>query len=218
MGGADGDGRPIAIGVTRRAFVASIPTVLVVSGCLETLEDGTETDGNGTGDDETGTDADDADPRFEVTTVDAPGSDPGTVGVPPDGQVQLVNFSRITCPTSRDMLSRVGEARDRLAESTTVGPDGAVHVLTVVDGSSGADPTPAELADWWAEQDGDWTVGIDEDGTLFDHHDVSVTPTTIAIDGTGTVHYRDEDATTSSNLVAGVERALEEGDDVDADQ
>lgn len=200
--------------MNRRSLITGTALVAAVSGCLDVLEGDGDLEDETDGDGDANRDGDGDDPSFEITTVDGPGSDAGTATVPADGQIQLVNFSRITCPTSRDMLSRVGEARRRLAESTTVGPDGTVHVLTVVDGSSGADPTPSELADWWAEQDGDWTVGIDEDGALFDHHDVSVTPTTVAIDPAGTVHWRDEDATTASNLVSGVERALEDADGV----
>lgn len=184
----------------RRSFIASSPLLAALSGCLDDS-------GTGTGRDET-----EDGPPFDVTAVDAPGSDAGTVSVPTTGQVQLVNFSRTTCPTSRALLSHVGEAKERLQESVDVGPDGTVHVMSVIDRTSGAQPSPSELSDWWADQNGDWTIAIDESGVLFDHHEVTVTPTTIAIDGTGEVHWRDEAGTTTSNMVSGVETALEESD------
>ncbi|WP_049889344.1 TlpA family protein disulfide reductase [Natronolimnohabitans innermongolicus] len=189
----------------RRSFVAGVTLALVaLAGCLD--DDG---DGDSEGDDDSDTSEDDT---LEVTTVDAPGSDAGTVTIPDDGQVQLVNCVRTTCPTSRGMLPRVGEARDRLAETYDVGLDGDVHVLTVIDESSGGSQSADELADWWAEQDGDWTVGVDDEGAVFDRYDVDGTPTTFAVDGAGEVHWRDEQGTTPNNLISGVETALEASD------
>ncbi|WP_436346138.1 TlpA family protein disulfide reductase [Natronorubrum sp. FCH18a] len=185
----------------RRSFIAATPSVAVLSGCLDDSGSGSN------GDEDAATERDE--PPFDVTTVDAPGSDAGTVTVPAADQIQLINFTRTTCPTSRAFLERVGEAEERLEESVDVGPDGTVHVLSVIDGSAGAQPSEAELADWWAEQDGDWTIGMDESGALVDHYEISSYPTTVAIDGDGDVHWRDEGGTTASNVVRGVETALE---------
>ncbi|MDQ2050437.1 TlpA family protein disulfide reductase [Natronolimnohabitans sp. A-GB9] len=175
--------------------------VTALSGCLDGLGSSDEDEQRGTGDEDA--------PPFEVQTVDAPGSDAGTVAVPTDGQVQLINHIRLECPTSRAMLSRVDEAVERLEDDYTVGPDGDVLALSVIDATIDSDPTPSELADWWAEHGGDWTIGIDEVGSLFDHHDVTGTPTTVAVDGDGEIHWRDEGGTTARNLVSGVESALE---------
>ncbi|WP_137291271.1 TlpA family protein disulfide reductase [Natronorubrum halophilum] len=187
----------------RRSVIAGVATLPILGGCLEDDEE------------EEANEAVQRDPPFDVTAVDAPGSEGGTFGVPTSGQVQLINFIRITCPTSRGMLSRVGEAYDRLEASHDVGPDGSVHVMTLINGSSGAQPSRSELSDWWVEQDGYWTIGIDEPGALFDFYNVTGTPTTIAIDGTGEVHWRDRGGTTAGNLVSGVETAFEDGNEVD---
>ncbi|MXV62576.1 TlpA family protein disulfide reductase [Natronorubrum sp. JWXQ-INN-674] len=181
----------------RRRVIAGAATLTTISGCLD----------SGSDEDETAPDRDE--PPFDVTTVDAPGSDAGTVSVPTAEQVQLVNFIRTTCPTSRGMLSHVGDAKDHFEDAYDVGPDGEILVMTVINGTAGSQLSESELADWWVEQDGDWPVGIDESGQLFDAHGVVGTPTTIAVDGTGDVHWRDEGGTTASNLVSGVETALE---------
>lgn len=188
----------------RRSLIATTATLATLSGCLDEYRGGPDADESGSSE-RTG-------PPFDVTTVDAPGSEAGTVSVPTADQVQLVNFARIHCPTSQAMLSRVGEAEERLEEELDVGPEGTVLVITVVDGSAEGEPTESDLADWWVEHDGDWTVGLDEDGALVDHHDVSGYPTTVAIDGRGEVHWRDKGGTTASNLLSGVETALEESD------
>lgn len=186
----------------RRPLIAAVATGPVLGGCLD---DGRESDGDGTESERDGL-------PLEIETVDGPGSEAGTVRVPSDDQVQLLNCIRITCPTSRAMLSRVGEARDELASAREVGPDGDVHVVTVVDEYSGSASSPPELGDWWDEQNGDWTLAVDEAGALFDAYDVTGTPTTLAIDGAGAVHWRDEGGTTATDLVGGVEEALEASD------
>ena len=193
-----GDGS--AYGVKRRAFIAGTAALATLSGCLESGPDGD------------GTEDESDESAVEIGTIEAPGSDGGTVTVPSGERVQLVNCIRITCPTSRAMLSRVAQARDELAESYEVGPEGDVHVVTVVDEYSGGASSPSELADWWAQQDGDWTIAVDEDGALFDAYEVTGTPTTLAIGGAGAVHWRDEGGTTASNLVGGVEDALAASD------
>ncbi|WP_339105564.1 TlpA family protein disulfide reductase [Haloterrigena salinisoli] len=192
------------------AGAASAAGVPALSGCLE---GGLDSNSDGNGSDENGDESTES--AIELATIDAPGSGEGTIRIPSEGQVQLVNCIRITCPTSRAMLSRVGEARDELATAHEVGPDGDVHVVTVVDEYSGAAPSPAELADWWAEQNGDWTLAVDEDGALFDAYGVTGTPTTLAVDGAGEAHWRDEGGTTAGNLVSGVEEALEASDGSD---
>ncbi len=191
----------------RRSLIAAATPLAVLSGCLDDTGSGWIAGEERATDDEA--EADRSEPPFDVTTVDGPGSDAGTVSVPTDGQVQLVNFTRLNCPTSKALLPRVEEARDRLAEAVDVGPDGTVHVLSVIDGSIGAQPSATELADWWAEQDGDWTIGNDETGALDDHYEITLRPTTIAIDGTGEIHWRDEGGTTVNTMVSGVETALE---------
>ncbi|ELZ21546.1 hypothetical protein C477_05691 [Haloterrigena salina JCM 13891] len=191
----------------RRAFIAGTAVLAAGSGCLE---GGLDSNSSGDGDENDSDENDES--AVELATVDAPGSQEGTIRVPSEGQIQLVNCIRITCPTSRAMLSRVGEAREELATAREVRPDGDVHVVSVVDEYSGSASSPSELSDWWAEQDGDWTLAVDEDGALFDTYTVTGTPTTLAVDGTGEVHWRDEGGTTASNLVDGVETALEASD------
>lgn len=188
------DGRA---GVRRRAFVAGTASVAAIGGCLDDVTG--RDDGSGDGDED---DVDDS-PPFEVRTVDAPGSEAGTLQVPTDGRVMLLNFTRLFCPTSEGLLSNVDEAQDSLEDAT---------VVSVVDGSSGPQPTPAELADWWAEQDGNWTVGIDERGLLNDHYDVAGFPVLVAIDGDGEVHWREDGPATPREMVSGVETALAAAD------
>ncbi|RQG99788.1 TlpA family protein disulfide reductase [Natrarchaeobius oligotrophus] len=181
---------------------------VAVAGCLD---DGTgEPDADGADGTDELTDDGSAGPPFEIATIDAPGSEAGTTTVPREGTVFLVNFTRTACPTSEGMVSTIRDARDRLAETDEL-DDGAVSVefLSVTDPTRGLDPTDEELASWWDEHDGDWPIGVDGDGVMNRHYDVSGFPTTVAIDGAGTVHWRSSRGTAASNVVTGVREAVE---------
>ncbi|ELY43358.1 TlpA family protein disulfide reductase [Natronorubrum sulfidifaciens] len=185
--------------MNRRALLAATTavTTLTVVGCLDDMGSDDDTDAT-----EERIDAVDSSPPFDIRTVDAPGSDAGTVRVPQAGRVMLINFTRLFCPTSQGFLSEVGEAVVRLRRRD-------VGVLSVIDRSSGPQPSPDELADWWREHDGNWPIGMDENGLLNDHYGISGFPVAIAIDGTGETHWRKDGSTTAHNIVAGVEAALE---------
>lgn len=172
-----------------------------LAGCLEGDEDGGADDGS--------RDDDPEEPPFELRTVDAPGSEDGTATVPGGGQVTFLNPTRTLCPTSEGLIETIGDARAEIDSRYDVGSDGDVRFVSLVDPRSGPDPTPEELADWWIEHGGEWTIGIDEDGAINDYYEVSGFPTVLALDADGEAHWRDTGGTGSSDMVTGIERALE---------
>ncbi|MFU8868321.1 TlpA family protein disulfide reductase [Natronococcus sp.] len=188
--------------LNRRVLLAVVGTS-AVAGCLE--DDGEDADD----DPDTEPDDDPESPPFELRTVDAPGSEAGTTTVPGEGQVTFLNPTRTMCPTSEGLIETIGDARADLESRYDVGPDGDVRFVSMVDPRSGPDPTEEELADWWAEHGGEWTVGIDEDGTINDYYEVRGFPTVIALDADGEVHWEDTGGTGASNMIRGIERALE---------
>ncbi|EMA39662.1 TlpA family protein disulfide reductase [Halobiforma nitratireducens] len=189
--------------MNRRELLATTGGAIAVTGCLEGGTDGNGSDtdttdeGDGT---RTATDAAGAVPPFEITTVDAPGSDAGTVTVPQERRVTLVNFTRTECPTSERLLETIGDARNRLEDDHEVGPNGTVAFLSVTDDTRGLSPSATELADWWEEHDGDWSVGIDEGGHLNDHYDVPGFPMLVVLDGEGDVRWRHRGSTSASTI------------------
>ncbi|QFU83429.1 TlpA family protein disulfide reductase [Natronorubrum aibiense] len=186
--------------MNRRTLLAATTaaTTMTMAGCLD--------DGGGT-EDETGSNEElttpvDRSPPFDIRTVDAPGSEAGTVRIPQQGRVMLINFTRMFCPTSQGFLADVGDAVVRLRRRD-------IGILSVIDRSVGPQPSPEELADWWREHDGNWTIGMDKHGLLNDHYEISGFPVAIAIDGTGETHWRTDGPTTANNIASGVEAALE---------
>lgn len=192
-------------GTTRRKLLVTTAGTTALVGCLD---DSTDDD-----DGDTDTDGDPpAEPPFEIATINAVGSEAGTVRIPQSGRALLCNFTRTECPTSRGLLSTIGEAKTRLeSEGYAVGGDDAdVRFLSVTDGTSGPSPSDDELATWFGENGGDWALGRDETGASYDYYEIQGYPTTMTIDGTEEVRWRTRGDSAASTIVGAVETALEE--------
>jgi hypothetical protein len=191
--------------MNRRALLAAAGTTALV-GCLDDAGD----DGNGNGDDGNGDDGA-TEPPFEIATIDAPGSEAGTVRVPQSDRAMLLNFTRTQCPTSRALLSTIAEAKDGLeAEGYAVdGDDPDVRFCSITDGTTGPSPSDAELAAWFEDNGGDWPIGRDETGVCNDYYEVVGFPTTVAIDGEGTVRWRNRSGTRAAVIERAVVDVLE---------
>ncbi|ADD06023.1 thioredoxin domain protein [Natrialba magadii ATCC 43099] len=227
------------VGPTRRELAAGTAGLglSTLAGCLGVLESNEPTDNGDESESETD-DNDDNDGSagtpslpIDVPTVDGPGSEAGMLTVPTDG-ILLINFTRLHCPTSEGLLETIGDARERLiaeseAEETddddgddgnndgntpleyTVGRGEDLTVISVVSGVSGATPTEEELGEWWAEHDGNWTVGIDEENSLFDIYGVRSAPATRIIDSEGELQWESDGGTATGSYVSAAQSALE---------
>ncbi len=177
----------------RRSLLASVPTVALLAGCL------TSPDDDAAGDDEG---AADPEPPFEVRTIEAPGSESGTIVVPETGTVTVCNFTRTGCPTSEGHLDVIRAANERI-------DDERVRVLSLVE--FGRDPTSEDdaFADWWNEHDGAWTLAIDDDRAVFSYYGIDHTPSTIVLGGVGDVLLRERGGETPGDIARAVAEGLE---------
>lgn len=184
-----------------------------LAGCID---DGSGVEEEGEDGDE-GEEEPNTDPPFDIPTIDAPGSREGTFTVPKPDRVTVVNFTRTECPTSEGLLERIGNARDQLEGDYELGPDGTVAFLSVTDETRGLDPTPEELAAWWREHDGNWPVGIDENGRLNEYYGVDGFPTVAVLDGAGEVHWRNRGNTRARTIAFNAEEVIEAESLADSD-
>lgn len=194
--------------IRRRFAVTAVGAgVTAIAGCLD---DGMSDDD----DQETNNEPDRAvEPPFEVTTVDAPGSEAGAVTVPSSNRWLLVNFTATQCPTSEGFLADLNDARTEFQEQYELGPNGNFEMLSVVSGAIGTVPTTDELAAWWRDHDGAWLVGLDEDGGLYDYYDISRTPSLALLDENGEVRWSRDSTVSAGTIVSGVTSAIEDAND-----
>ncbi|WP_049923660.1 TlpA family protein disulfide reductase [Halopiger djelfimassiliensis] len=138
---------------------------------------------------------------LEIETVAAPGSEAGTVLVPPPGEPMLVDFFATWCEPCIEQMDSLGQAHDRIGDE--------VRFLSVTNEAVGRSITEAELVEWWAEHDGNWLLGLDPTVKLAERHLGTSYPAAVAFDADGRVQWADSGVKTADELVAGIEQALE---------
>ncbi|WP_324761062.1 TlpA family protein disulfide reductase [Haloarcula sp. GH36] len=115
-----------------------------------------------------------ADP-VTVETLAAPGSDAGTVTVPPADGPLVLEFFATTCSTCADQMVVLADARQRV--------DASVPFLSVTSEPVDLSLSRADVRDWWRTHDGAWPVGLDDGTALAQRYGATRVPTTLVLDG-----------------------------------
>lgn len=126
--------------------------------------------------DMTGADTDDTTPK-QLETIEAPGSESGKVTVPASDQVMVVEFFASWCSVCAEQVPNTAQVYEEYSDraqfvSVTIEPVG--HMTTRED-----------IADWWGDHGGQWTVAIDD--SLSRELGAVEVPYTFVIDESNTV-------------------------------
>ncbi|TYT63640.1 TlpA family protein disulfide reductase [Natrialba swarupiae] len=139
----------------------------------------------------------------EISTIDARGSDAGTVTVPNDG-VTVAMFFVTGCGNCQAQMSHLAEARETLLER-----DGdRVTVLSITYQTPETMPE-ADLREWWADLGGNWYVGYDSSPSLAASYGVVGYPATIVVDEAGEKRWHEVGVQPSSDIVQATDSVLE---------
>ncbi|QRV15591.1 TlpA family protein disulfide reductase [Haloterrigena salifodinae] len=151
----------------------------------------------------------DGNESLEVETIDARGSEAGTVRVPTDA-VALVTFFVTGCGNCQAQIPELAAARDQLRERH----GDAVRFLAATYQRSET-LSPAALREWWATHGGDWAVGYD--AGLAEAYGVVGYPTTILVDPNGEKRWHETAVLDHETIVRDVDDELE-AEDSDGDR
>lgn len=141
--------------------------------------------------------------RVELETIDAPGSQAGEIVVPQQGTVTVLEFFATWCGVCSRQMEPMGAVYDDL------GHHDDLQFLSVTNEPVGQTVTREDVADWWADHDGRWTVALDTDLTLTERLDASGVPYTYVIDRSNTVAYAERGFKAADELAGPIERTLE---------
>ena len=134
---------------------------------------------------------------MSLETLDAPGSEAGTVGGPATGEPTFVDFFATWCDPCVAQMPALAEANDRVGEDV-------LFLSVTAEGLS-----DDEIVEWWERHDGEWLLARDPTAELAARYNQPGIPYGVAIDAAGTVQWSEPGAKTADELVEGIERALD---------
>jgi thiol-disulfide isomerase/thioredoxin len=140
----------------RRAFlaVAAGAGTVGLAGCLGGGTGGTGSE-SGSG---SGSGSGSAEALATVDTIDAPGSTAGRQRVPAAGTPTFVDLFATWCAPCRAQMRSLVPVHESYRDRVTF--------VSITNERFGGGLTAADVADWWREHDGAWTVGHDPDSTV----------------------------------------------------
>jgi thiol-disulfide isomerase/thioredoxin len=134
-----------------------------------------------------------------VETIDAPGSEAGTVTIPHPERITLLEFFATTCSTCAAQMDTLREAHQRL--------DGDILFVSVTSEPVGQTISRADLAAWWDEHGGAWPVGLDDGLSLARQYDATTVPTALILTPGDAVAWRHTGRVDAPTIVDAVQDA-----------
>lgn len=135
---------------------------------------------------------------LRLETIDAPGSEANEVLVPEPGRASFIDLFATWCSPCEKQMPALAEAYERVA-------DADVQFVSVTNEGISHD----ELAAWWDEHDGNWSLAVDPAAELSARYLESGYPTAVTIDASGQVLWADDGIKSADELVDRIEAAIE---------
>ncbi len=114
-----------------------------------------------------------------VRAIDAPGSTAGRLMIPPTGTPAIVDLFATWCAPCATQMRALG------AVHRAHGDD--VRFISVTNERLGGGFETADIAAWWGEHDGAWTVAIDEGSDVMRAVGATTLPYLVGFDAEGQV-------------------------------
>lgn len=130
---------------------------------------------------------------LEIETLDAPGSTAGTALVPELGRVTFVEMFATWCTICQSMMPDLAATHDAV--------DGDVQFLSVTNEPLGNTVTREDVTEWWVDNGGDWTVGVDPTLDLTRALDSSGVPYKFVLDEENRVVWRSRGRSSAEEMI-----------------
>ena len=140
-------------------------------------------------------------PEFELRSIEATGSADGTVVVPARGSVTFFELFATSCTVCADLMEPMGEVYDEYGED--------VQFVSVTNEPLGQTTTDDDVAAWWADHGGRWTVAHDADLELTGELQAVGVPYSFVVDESNVVTWSDRGYKSADDLREPIEAALD---------
>ena len=137
--------------------------------------------------------------EFTVETIDAPGSSAGSLTVPAD-QPTFVDFVSVGCEVCSASMPALTTFQAAYSDS--------LRFVSLSTDPVGFSVEKSSLQEWWADHDGAWALGVDDQLSVANRLDVTSVPTAVVIDAEGAVRGRTSGRKSVGELESLVEPVL----------
>ncbi len=134
----------------------------------------------------------------DLEGIDAPGSDAATITVPERGRVTYVEVFATWCTTCKRMMPDLAAAHERVDD---------VQFVSITYEPLGDTVTEEDIAEWWADNGGEWQVAHDQGLVLSAELDASSLPHSAVLDAENRLVWTDYGHKTADELVEQIEGA-----------
>lgn len=132
-----------------------------------------------------------------VETIDAQGSSAGETRIPVEGTPTVLDLFATWCAPCVAQMESLRKLHDEFGDD--------VAFVSVTNERLGGGLTMDDIRAWWAEHDGDWTVGHDPESQLMRAVRANGLPYLVVFDADGTVTWTHRGLASEANLRDAVE-------------
>lgn len=171
--------------MNRRRFLAAAAGVALTGGSVWVASEPLSSDG-----------------RFpmQVETMDARGSTAGTVRLPADDGVTVVDLFGTWCTPCTKQLPELARLHEEFG--------GRVSFVSVTNERIGGTLSRADIRQWWHDNSGAWTVGLDPESDVMAALGASGLPYLAVLGPDGSIEWSDSGVVSAETLRPRIETAL----------
>jgi thiol-disulfide isomerase/thioredoxin len=135
-----------------------------------------------------------------VDTLNAPGSEAGTQRLPVPGTVTLLDLFATWCAPCKAQMRSLRPVHDAYADD--------VAFVSVTNEQFGGGLTRADVAGWWEQHDGNWTLGHDPASVVHQQVSASGLPYLVLTDAQGQIVWSHAGVASETRLREEIDSAL----------
>lgn len=138
----------------------------------------------------------------QIETMNAHGSDRGTISVPIENTVTVIDLFATWCSPCKAQMDGLASLHDAYGDE--------LAFISVTNERIGGTLSRADIRTWWHQNDGCWTLGLDPESELMAMLGADGLPYIAVTGADGTITWRHRGVARSDSIRSEIEAALNE--------